>query len=290
MRGFALLLLFGLLSGSMAQDNAADTEVVVAPLVTSSTSSSLVANLNFYYVIQVINGNTSAGRNDTFILSYQLDLIRAMNILAQNITDRLFPAASPGQQRQRQRRRRRLSISLQESSNITQLTDIECPAMVNASWSDLCQNVTHRVPVNYDMDDINSEQGTVSSIDLFEANLKAAIVNGSFEQQVQAANSEAPFVIVNVTTNTTNAAPTTTTATPAQSDNNRATAAAIIVVVLVVLTIGTAVLIHFTAKYRQQHRRDSGSKPSGTAAAAAAGKEEAVFKIVDPEDVKVVID
>lgn len=74
-------------------------------------------NLDIYYVIFVAAGNTTQGQNATFITSYKLDLIRAMNILAQQVLTETTSS-------ERRRSLRRLATQLQWPTTITNLANI----------------------------------------------------------------------------------------------------------------------------------------------------------------------
>lgn len=138
-------------------------------------------NLDVYYVIFVASGNTTQGKNATFINSYELDLVRAMNILAQEVLTETTSSES-------RRSLRRLATQLQWPTTITNLTNIPCPSSVNSTSKDLCQNVTHQLTLTTDSNSTN--------LTTFQNNLYTAISNGRFESQVQAANPQSPVTIL----------------------------------------------------------------------------------------------
>jgi len=183
-------------------------------------------SLNIYYSISV----AAMADKTSFIESYKVDLTRAMNILARQVSIETNADS--------RRYLRSLSIDVVGPTSITNLASFPCIACTSVNSSaNLCQNVTHQIIV--------TQGNNATELAVYQDNLHLAILEGRLEMQVEATNPSASVSILN-------ASSIGTSCTPVVSSGRKylsiGAIAGIVLAVLFVMTVAVSSAIYLTTE------------------------------------------
>lgn len=162
--------------------------LLLCPLAITAQTTPLsnATGVDLYYLIKVTDGNTSTGSSTSFIDNYKSDLTRAMNMMASQVLGETTSAVA----RRRRDLRALTMVAIEGSTVITNLTSFPCSNItINASSTDLCQNVTHQISLI---------GANATNLTIYQANLYLAISEGRYEMELEAVNPSSPVTILNV--------------------------------------------------------------------------------------------